>query len=305
MPNKIGMSSATWADCFSCTTPYTCTNTSQSSLQTSLGDQMFQYRSTHIATLASNVNATCEYMPGLPFSYASPTAKRNLQSISCNYTASELYVTLEFDGKSIGLTSVPLIPIVEIVTINGTWLPNVTIITMARNIGYGVGNFSISIQQCCFYSSTTMAGCYTSKDGGLSYRNSPDWLTAGSTEEFTFHTTALAPSSGFSAFQMNIVRSIVCDLHIQEAENLTSTDFVYAIDDNLTGMLGAQETDQLQQNISIFPVAISFVIQFMSDHAIEGANIIKARFFTFISSFQPCFVSMSPLTTPKIYPPTL
>ena len=229
MPNRIGMSALSWSQCFSCKTPYTCTNTSLSTWQTSLGDQMSQYRGTHIADMASDANTFCSFLPGLPGSYASSTTKASLQSLNCNFSTSFLSLALELSGKTVGLVPVPLLPQLELLALYGTWSQNCTITTSASNTGHTYGNFSIIVSQCCLHMADLTTRCFSKANGKLLYKNDHDWLVALKSETITITTTvSLLPDDGvYLATTLSNILS--CDLALVDEISLTTLSYFFSM----------------------------------------------------------------------------
>ena len=275
MPNKIGMSVSSWSRCFKCKAPHTCTNTSLSTWQTSFGDQMSQYRDTHIAETASNANISCSFLPGLPNSYSSPTLKSSLQSLSCNLSTSFLSVALTLSGKTVGLVLAPQLPQLELVDVFGTWSQNCTLTTLASNIGHSSGNFSVIVKQCCLRMADLTTRCFNRVNKDLLYTNDHDWLVAPASETITVRTTiAVLSDDGFVMGTPNS-RSFSCDMMIGEATNLTTLSYFFSVSNGYAiPPISSNQSPELMFSSNLKAVAFD---TYFESASIGDQNVLTAR----------------------------
>ena len=277
MPNKIGMSGLSWSQCFDCKAPYTCTNTSINASQSNLIDQLHQYKGIHVASVISNENASCAFLPGFPYSFASSTAKKCFQSLTCNYSTDQMDLALDFAGTTVGLVTVPQLPQIEILALNGTWSPELVVTLTMANTGRANGNFSVCAKQCCIHMLNATSKCYDAATGSLSYTNDQNWIIAEVSQSIEISTTiSFLEDYSDPAIIFNTSNSFSCDLDILESKNLTTLAFFYSIS-NIYAWLGLNSSDIMPSDIPKNPSALSFDALFEGVLLALDQSVLKAR----------------------------
>lgn len=277
LPNKIGMSSQAWASCFTCASPLACTNTTVNALL-SIDDQMTPFQGNSIAEAANhkNANISCTFLPGLPYSFATAMGKDSIQSIRCNYTGSSLALNISLNGKSIGLGPVPKVPIVQIIASLGSWSNAITITTTAENVGYGLGNFSIHVSQCCLHTQDReTSACYTAETG-LTFANDPTWLQANVANIMNF-LTSISISQHNEPIS-NIISGglyFFCDMEMVEAVSESNKSFYCTLD--LSSLSDQPSSPNIDAWMPTPPVALSFGIVFETGQTTIDQSILLAR----------------------------
>ena len=271
------MNSMAWASCFSCAAPLACTNTTANA-SLSMGDQMTPFRGNSIAGAArnKNTNVSCSFLEGLPYSFATAMGKNSIQSIRCNYTDSSLALNISLNGKSIGLDPIPETPRAQIIASYGSWSNAITITTTAENVGYGPGNFSINVSQCCIYTQNgQMVACYTA-DTGLRFDNDPTWLLVNAPDNMIFLTN-LSVWQQYESIS-NVTSSgdwVFCDMEMVEAVSRSKTSFYCTLDTSL--LSDPSGSPNIDAYIPTPPVALSFGILLEAGQSNVDQSILLAR----------------------------
>lgn len=152
--NSLGMLPAAWMNCFQCDFPGHCTSVMGGSSY----DQLSLFRNRTLAMVVSNDNVKCAFLPRYPFSYVNPIGSpltTGLQSVTCTYTNSTLFLNVLIDAKVYNLQRYQLEAAVELIGYNVSY-ENVSghellATVLTRNSGLLNGTFRLSAVQCCTY----------------------------------------------------------------------------------------------------------------------------------------------------------
>ena len=274
LPNKIGMSDMAWASCFNCAYPLACTNTTANA-SLNMGDQMAPFKGNSIAEAATTENTSCIFLPGLPYSFATAMGKNSIQSIRCNFTGSSLALNISLIGKSIGLSAVPKVPRTQIIASLGSWSNAITITTTAENVGYGAGNFSINVSQCCLYAEVGQIACYT-VESGLKFANEPTWQQINAANIMNFLTSISFCEHNESITNITSGGNYVfCDMEMVEAVSESNTSFYCTLD--MSSLSNQSSSPIIDAWTPMPPVALSFGICFGPGQSIIDQSILLAR----------------------------